>query len=123
MTSTSADRVALILDCLGHEDTELGGQARLWRHRYVTEDEAAIINESTLGDIRRAMDLWDEELKLQDERNRLLTEFVGLISLYAAKSELIQDAIGRMPEYAANRAEEILEQVGPAMEAWLQDQS
>ena len=125
MTSTSADRVALILDCLGHDDTELSGQPRLWRHRdgrYLTEDEAAMIEESTLGDIRHAMDLWDEELKHLDEQNQLRTEFLAL-TRHAGRNESVIDAIARLPEAEAKRAAELWERIRPEFEAWRRDQS
>jgi hypothetical protein len=127
MTSTSADRVALILDCLGHEDTELGGQARLWRHsdgRYLTEDEAAIIKECTLGEIRRAMDLWHEHLAQLEEHNRLHAEFLAIVDPYRTRSgEQAAAVIARLPEAELKRAAEIWQRIGPSFEAWQRDQS
>jgi hypothetical protein len=127
MTSTSADRVALILDCLGHEDTELDGQPRLWRHsdgRYLTEDEAAIIEESTLGDIRRAADLWHEEMDELDKQDRLRTEFLAILEPYRdTDATTIAAAVARLPEAEMRRAREIWYRIGPSFEAWRLDQS
>jgi hypothetical protein len=124
MTSTSAERVALILDCLGHEDTELSGQPRLWRHsdgRYLTEEEAAIIEESTLGEIRDAMDLWQEQLKQEEERCQLQAEFLALIGPHGP-SETIGAALARLPEAEAKRAAEIWQHLSPHFQAWRRDQ-
>jgi hypothetical protein len=127
MTSTPADRVALILDCLGHEDTDLLGQARLWRHRdgrYVTEDEAATIGKSTIGEIRRALDLWGEEVEQLCERSQLAAEFRAITSPYAASpGETVHDVIARLPEAKMKRAAEIWQRIGPPVEAWRRDQS
>ena len=130
MTSTTTDRVALILDCLGHEDTELGGQARLWRHRdgrYLTEEEAAIIEkECTLGEIKRAYDLWHEEVKQLQERALLAEEFNAILRPYEGSSryEEVGDVIARIqPESKKTRAIEIWQRIWPTFEAWRRDQS
>jgi hypothetical protein len=127
MTSTSAERVALILDCLGHEDTELTGQPRLWRHRdgrYVTEDEAAMVEKSTLGEIRRAMDLWGEEVDQLRERADLIVEFRAIIDPYRAHGDvLLSDLVARLPETKRERAIEIWQRLAPSFDAWQLDQS
>jgi hypothetical protein len=127
MTSTSADRVTLILDCLGHEDTDLTGQPRLWRHRdgrYVTEDEAETIKKTTLREIRYAMDLWHEEVVALGDRAELSAEFDGLMRPYDADdpTEFVGNVISRMPEADAKRAAEIWERIGPHYEMWRRDQ-
>jgi hypothetical protein len=127
MTTTSADRVALILDCLGHEDTELTGQPRLWQHRdgrYLTEDEATMIEECTLGEIRRAMDLWQEELNQLEEHNQLRAEFLAIVDPYRINpGEPSAAVIARLPEADLKRAAEIWQRIGPSFEAWQQDRS
>jgi hypothetical protein len=128
MTSTSADRVALILDCLGHEDTELTGQPRLWRHRdgrYVTEDEAAMIEkESTLGEIRHAMELWEEDVRQQRERALLSAEFQAIMRPYSTgPGDTIAAVAARLPEAERKRAAEIWQRISPSFEAWKLDQS
>lgn len=127
MTSSSADRVTLILDCLGHLDTELSGQPRLWRHRdgrYVTEDEAAMIEESTIGEIRSAMDLWLEEVKQLQERSQLAAEFHEITAPFApSPGETVRDVIARIrPVSKMKRAIEIWQRIGPSYEAWRRDQ-
>lgn len=127
MTSTTADRVTLILDCLGHDETDLTGQSRLWRHRdgrYVTEDEAAMIEESTVGEIRDAMDLWQEEVRQLTERCQLFNEFGAIIRRYSAGSgDLLRDIMARLRGADRKRAIEIWQQIGPSFEAWYRDQS
>jgi hypothetical protein len=127
MTSTSADRVALVLDCLGHEDTELGGQPRLWRRRggqYLTEEEAAMIEECTVGDIADAMDLWHEELTHMEEQNRLRAEFLAIVRPYSASpAEPIQATVARLSEAEMKRAAEIWQRIAPSFEAWRRDRS
>jgi hypothetical protein len=128
MTSTSADRVALVLDCLGHLDTELSGQPGLWRHRdgrYLTEDEAAMIEaECTAADIVDAMALWDAELKQVEEYYRLRAEFLALVRPYRVSSaDTIRAAVARLPEAEMKRATEIWQRIGPSFEAWRRDQS
>jgi hypothetical protein len=124
MTTTSADRVTLILDCLGHLDTDLCGQPRLWRHRdgrYVTEDEAVMIGQSTIGEIKRAMDLWDQELEHMAEQTRLREEFMSLTK-HGDPGEAVRQVVSRLPEADRKRAEELWQRIGPAFEAWRQDQ-
>ncbi len=124
--TTTTDRVALILDVLGHDDTDLTGQPRLWRHRdgrYLTEDEAAMADERTIGDIRRAMDLWHEEIAHMQEQDELRAEFLAIIKRFGAPGEPILDIVSRLPRDEMKRAAEIWPRIGPAFVAWRSEQS
>lgn len=122
MTSTSADRVTLILDCLGHEDTELLGQFRLWRHRdgrYVTEEETELLEEAT---VREILAVWRAEVEQLRELIRLQVEFLAIIDPYSTGGDdLILDIVARLPEAKKKRVAEIHERTGAPFEAWLRD--
>jgi hypothetical protein len=125
--TTTTDRIALLLDVLGHEDTELTGQPRLWRHRdgrYLTDDEVAMVAECTVGDIRRAMDLWHEEIEHMQEQDQLRAEFLAILGRFSVSSaEPIQEIVRRLPQAEKKRAEEIWPRIGPSFEAWRLEQS
>jgi len=123
--TTTTDRVALILDALGHEDTELTGQSRLWRHRdgrYFTEDEAEIVGKCTVGEIRQAMDLWHEEVLQLQEHTELVSEYLDLVAGCGPHEPLV-DYASRLPEPQRSRAAQIWQQVEPELEAWLRERS
>jgi hypothetical protein len=125
LTTTTTDRVALLLDVLGHEETDLLGQVRLWRHRdgrYLTADEADMVAECTVGEMRQALDLHREEVIHLQEQADLNHEFMVILDRFAGSAEPIADLIRRLPSPARKRATEIWAQIGPEFEMWRGDQ-
>lgn len=123
--STTTDRIALIYDCIGHQDTDPSGQPRLWRHRdgrYVSEDEAEMIAESTRSDRRQALNLYKAELDYNHEIFELDTEFRTIIDFYSRQQgETFTSIIDRLPPADAKRVWEIWHRIGPLFRAWCAD--
>ena len=79
-----------------------------------------------VGEIKRAYDLWHEEVKQLQERALLAEEFNAILRPYEGSSryEEVGDVIARIqPESKKTRAIEIWQRIWPTFEAWRRDQS
>ena len=123
---TATDRVTLILDVLGHEETELFGQPALWRHRdgrFLTDDEVDIVADITVGDIRHAMELWHEELlHMKEQASCALSSSLSspVRGTPASRSSTSLTACRKLSSY---RAAELWQRIGPEFEARWSEQS